>query len=113
MAGNTDLLVDARGYDSTDPNADWAAAGLAATNLELGGLDDWFLPSIYELGRMYANLYSANPPLGGFLAFYYWSSSEYPNYYDDDAWGLIFSQTQERNFLKSGTAGSVRPVRAF
>ncbi len=49
MAGNTDLLVDARGYDSTDPNADWAAAGLAATNLELGGLDDWFLPSSVQL----------------------------------------------------------------
>ena len=104
---NTEDIVNQLGNEAA------TSAAVYCSDLVFGGQSDWFLPSINELGRMYANLYSANPPLGGFLAFYYWSSSEYPNYYDDDAWGLIFSQTYERNFLKSGTAGSVRPVRAF
>ena len=106
-AQNTIDIVNQLGNEAA------TSAAVYCSDLVFGGQSDWFLPSIYELGRMYANLYSANPPLGGFLAFYYWSSSEYPNYYDDDAWGLIFSQTYDRNFLKSGTAGSVRPVRAF
>jgi hypothetical protein len=80
-----------------------------AYDLTLGGQSDWFLPSKDELNQMYMNLHSASTPLGGFSTDYYWSSSEFGDFF---AWS--------RNFLDGYQSGggktnlySVRPVRAF
>ena len=87
-----------------------SSAAVYCSDLVFGGQSDWFLPSTDELGRMYANLYSANPPLGGFSSGIYWSSSEAV---DDGAWFQFFSGGGQTNYGGKGDTGSVRPVRAF
>jgi len=85
------------------------AAAICA-NLNLGGYDDWFLPSRDELSLMYRNIGQGNAlglgNIGGFsdleegFSIFYWSSSQHydsPDPYNplgDDiyhAWGLMFS----------------------
>ena len=79
----------------------------------LGGFNDWYLPSIEELNKMYQNIGSGNSlglaNLGGFAANFYWSSSEI-NY--GDSWKLDFNNgTPSPNNKYYGLY--VRPVRAF
>jgi hypothetical protein len=45
--------------------------------LELNGFDDWYLPSLDELNK----LYLSKDLIGGFTDGDYWSSSEYTNNY--------------------------------
>jgi len=52
-------------------------------DLDLGGPQDWYLPSKYELNLMYKNIGQGNSlglgNVGGFADFFYWSSTEYNN----------------------------------
>jgi len=82
-----------------------APAALAARSLG----EDWFLPSINELKKIYDNKTTLEG-VSGFIAFsnYYWSSTEGDN---DYAWYQDFFGSQDA-ILKSFTF-FVRAVRAF
>jgi hypothetical protein len=66
---NTNLIVT---YCNTSDSTKYAAS--YCTRFSYGGYSDWFLPSIYELNLMYANLKQQG--LGGFSDDGYWSSTE-------------------------------------
>lgn len=88
-------------------------SGIAAeicSNLTLNGYDDWFLPSIEELEKMYINLYLKD--IGGFThGKYFWSSTEVNQY---NAYARQFSKSvsgysnESKNYLYF-----VRAVRSF
>ena len=75
-----------------------------------GGYDDWFLPSIDELGLMYTNLKMAG--LGNFaLDYFYWSSSESDN---NNAMRYIFGYSSGNAYSSGKSVGNmVRAIRAF
>lgn len=104
---NTEWLVDADGSD--------APAAILCAKLEMGGHDDWFLPSVDEVKAMYANqrygvaaeplreyYETGGPPPPG-----YWTSSENDG---DTAWQVL--GTHQYAFSKNDI-GYVRPVRRF
>jgi len=82
-------------------------AAQQCVQLNIGGFNDWFLPSKDELDLMYKNLKQKG--LGGFSNNWYWSSSQYTN---DTAWIQRFSDGYQNNHYKNSTF-SVRAVRAF
>ena len=77
----------------------------AASDLVLGGKDDWVLGSLGEMKLMYDNLQG----VGGFIFANYWSSSQ-----DGaaSAWNQAFYYGGQDSTAKTDT-NSVRPVRAF
>jgi hypothetical protein len=77
----------------------------AASDLELGGKDDWVLGSLGEMRLMYDNLQG----VGGFASDYYWSSSEFDA---GNAWYQTFGLGIQNSSSKNSTS-YVRPVRAF
>ncbi len=94
--------------NTVDIMRDCSAVGIAARlagALELGGQDDWFLPSKDDLNQMYIQRIA----IGGFTSDGYWSSSEFN---EDAAWGQGFNDSTLYNFYKTN-AQNVRPVRAF
>lgn len=102
---NTSGLVAAAGED--------APAAYATVEAEIGGFDDWFLPSIAELEAMYEVLHAQDEPLGFFEDQLYWSSTHGEGV-DMQVDALDFS-TGDR---VSGPANydeqyRVRPIRAF
>jgi hypothetical protein len=80
-------------------------AAYFATSCSAGGKSDWFLGSLGEMELMYDNLQG----VGGFVEYYYWSSSEYATNY---AWNHYFNNGNQGYNDKDAT-GYVRPVRAF
>ena len=69
-----------------------------------GGFNDWFLPSKDELNKLYLN----KEAIGGF-SIAYWSSSEYIDYPDMNAWAQFFS-----NGVQPGNGRQNKlPVRAI
>ena len=74
-------------------------------DLELGGYDDWFLPSKDELNK----LYEQKDTVGDFTTYSYWSSSEDGSAH---AWYQSFNQGQKNDGSKD-YAEYVRAVRAF
>jgi hypothetical protein len=88
-----------------------------------GGLNDWFLPSRDELDEMN----SQRVTIGGFIAFQYWSSSEYASLPDYTAWFQLFHEETEpsgggwkssalaniRGGIPDFEGNHVRPIRAF
>ena len=83
----------------------WDAAKKACQNLVQNGYSDWYLPSKDDLKR----LHLAKNTLGGFVDYYYWSSTEYSA---EDAWVQIFYVGYQYYFIKS-VGWCVRAVRAF
>ena len=77
----------------------------AASDLELGGKDDWVLGSLGEMKLMYDNLQG----VGGFSTDTYWSSSEGAA---NNAWTQLFYNGFQGNGTKYNSY-YVRPVRAF
>lgn len=96
---NTDAIVNAYGAGSY--------AAQMCNDLIVGSFDDWFLPSKNELDLMYDNLHAAG--IGGFVFWYYWSSSEFSvvdacyQRFDDGFQGIN----------PKGTEYRVRAARAF
>ena len=72
-----------------------------------GSFNDWYLPSIEELNKMYLNLDQQG--LGGFAIDGYWSSTEFDF---NNAWFQSFYNGYQ-NFSSKTSDGIVRAVRAF
>jgi len=81
-----------------------ASAASASQAYEGGGKTDWYLPSKDEL----IELFSQKTTIGGFVADFYWSSSENRA---GDAWISSASGMDSAGF--KDFYRSVRPVRAF
>jgi hypothetical protein len=104
---NTQIIVNIQG--------EGIYAAQLCNDLELGGYDDWFLPSRDELNLMYENLHLKG--LGGFNQNdgeeYYWSSSESA---DDDevlyAWQQSFEDGDQEEDNK-WYEYRVRAIRSF
>ena len=109
-SANTDAIIAVQGTASSH------AAGLARAYAG-GSYTDWFLPSKYELNKMYLNKATINSTAtanGGsnFSDDGYWSSTEhsyvYAWYYDFD-WNVSGIARKETTY----EANKVRAVRAF
>jgi hypothetical protein len=89
------------------------SAAAICRDLVLGGFDDWYLPSIEELNKMYQNIGQGNAlglgNVGGFANNYYWSSTESAS---NSAWGQSFGFGFQYLNVKDLTY-YVRAVRAF
>ena len=79
----------------------------AAADYAGGSQTDWFLPSIGELMLMYTNLRQAG--VGGFVADYYWASSDFNA---SNAWFQDFG-VGVQDYNRKDVPSYVRPVRAF
>ncbi len=105
-ATNTAAIVSNQGFGSY--------AAQLCNDLTLNGYSDWFLPSMDELNKMYTNKSAINTTAGNnsgssFSNGYYWSSTEYTNYF---AWTQFFL-TGNRNPSYKYSTINVRAVRAF
>ena len=99
------------GYPNTSAMLTMCKSGDAAEQVrgyKGGQMTDWSLPSKDELNALYS--YNGRDQIGGFAAFYYWSSS---NSYSGEGWWQHFSNGyQNANHDIDSTYG-VRPVRSF
>jgi len=107
--GNTGTAIGSGATNTisivTGCNHETFAAQLC-NDLVLNGYDDWFLPSIDELYKLYLN----RNLIGGFGTSHYWSSSENCSGY---AWvQSFFNGIQYNDYLKFYPL-NVRAVRAF
>jgi hypothetical protein len=122
---NSDLIVTQNG-DYVEGSNDYAAG--AARAYAGGSKNDWYLPTTAELnllcqwdrgvapsvttacsgGSLNSSTYGATS--AGFVANYYWSSSEYGT---NHKWFQFFSDGGQDEIGANGNAGYVRPVRAF
>ncbi len=79
--------------------------------LNVGGYDDWFLPSLDELNEMYKNLWQNNTDNpGGFQNVDYWSSSQGSDAY---SYRKSFDNTGSQNDGSRNFEYNVRAIRAF
>ncbi|MBX9886530.1 MAG: DUF1566 domain-containing protein [Flavobacteriaceae bacterium] len=80
-------------------------AAKICNDLISGGYSDWYLPSYYELEKMYNN----RNTIGGFSSTYYWSSSQNTS---TSAYSIYFFNGSTTSALKTSTA-YVRAIRKF
>ena len=89
-----------------------SAAAICAAYTE-GSFNDWYLPSIEELNKMYLNIGQGNAlglgNIGGFANDDYWSSTEYDSL---NEWFKRFSNGSQNVNFKANYL-DVRAVRAF
>ncbi len=120
--GGTSELIG-EGYSNTygDMTGSEHPGAEEIRNKSHGEKEDWHLPALNELNKMYLNLHCGEnddddnenyEPIGGFMSGVYWSSSEGN---ETDAWGTDFntgiSLTVKKNYSSDPTL--VRAVRAF
>ena len=93
-------------------NNDGTVAAKSCAELNINGYEDWFLPSQDELNLMYLNLHNEDTPVGGFAAYFYWSSSEVNS---DNVWRQNLSNGGQfnDNFTSKYNNIRTRAVRAF
>jgi len=89
------------------------SAAAICSSLMLGGYDDWYLPSIEELNKMYQNIGQGNAlglgNVGGFAVTSYWSSTDSDGL---SAGTQNFNNGNQDFYFKDGYF-NVRSVRAF
>jgi hypothetical protein len=83
----------------------WSEAKNACDKLLLNGFDDWHLPTIDDLKK----LYQVKEVIGGFNNFSYWSNKEFDY---DYAWSYNFNNGSANGYYKSNST-YVRAVRTF
>ena len=116
ISGADGTAIGTGNQNTLDIMAGCATVEIAARlcgNLALNGYDDWYLPSLDELNKLYIN----RSAIGGFITTgleYYWSSSEafdftFPGYY---AWIQDFSDGSQAHSVKNNPC-HVRAIRAF
>ena len=91
---------------ATDANA---PAAKACNDYNVGGKNDWFLPSRDELNQLNVN----RNHVGNMEASNYWSSSQYDDNDVDAAWTHDFNNGNQYAFGKNSNSVLVRAVRAF
>jgi len=99
-------LIKTRMSSGTPVDSAAFAAGVADAYV-YGTTSDWFLPSINELGLMYANLKAKG--LGNFQDISYWSSTEFGV---NSAWYIYFPLGHYTDITKTFRF-AVRPIRSF
>jgi hypothetical protein len=96
-----------------------ATAGIAARladELDLGGQNDWFLPSVDELAQVYNQRTNVGGlTIGGMFPSQYWSSGEYSPAPTTNAaiYYVGSSHGGANNAPKTAGNRYMRPVRAF
>jgi hypothetical protein len=102
---NTTTIVSIQGKGK------YAAA--LCDELNIGGYEDWFLPSKEELNLMHKNIGNGNVfglgNIGGFASSFYWSSSEVD---ENKAWMQDFYNGNQLSMMKD-YLDYVRAIRAF
>ncbi|MBU2649356.1 MAG: DUF1566 domain-containing protein [Bacteroidetes bacterium] len=83
-------------------------AAAMCSDLILSGFDDWYLPSINELEK----LYRSQAKIGNFSGGCYWSSTEDPKI-KDRSWGINFIKDGKKIRDDKNTKFFVRPIRKF
>ena len=99
---NTRKIVKTQGFPQSEA---YAYAALECLEFSQNGYQDWYLPSINELNKMYEN----KTIVGGFLQFSYWSSTESGA---TKAWLKNFNSGLQLLQVKTA-AYALRPVRKF
>ena len=98
--------------NTIDIMAGCTTAGIAARlcgDLVLGGYDDWYLPSLYELKKLYTN----RAAIGGLTGSVYWSSSEYSEDNNNAFCEIFDTGTVTDVFMFKSNGAYVRAVRPF
>jgi hypothetical protein len=80
-------------------------AARICNDLVSGGYSDWYLPSFYELEKLYLN----RTVIGGFASTYYWSSSQTSS---TSAYGVYFANGSASSLSKTNTF-YIRAIRKF
>jgi hypothetical protein len=98
---NTAIIIAKQGYGDGG-----TYAARICNEYQSGGYGDWYLPSEYELDR----LYQQKTAVGGFATGYYWSSTECIS---SETWGVWFGSGLKQTKVKYYASGAVRAIRAF
>jgi hypothetical protein len=92
----------------TGQNGHGNCAAQLCIDYVVSGCDDWFLPSVEELNKMYENLKAKG--VGGFSNSIYWSSTEH---FEHDSYCQDFSIGTKYALADKDTYHLVRAIRAF
>jgi hypothetical protein len=109
LPGASSYAIGTGNQNTIDIMAGCPTAGIAARlcgDLVLGGYSDWYLPSIFELEKLYINRIA----IGGFATNTYWSSSQVNSTL---ATLQDFVNGINTSLPKNSTAFNVRAIRSF
>ena len=109
ISGADSTAIGTGNQNTVDIMNGCGTAGIAARicgDLLLNGYSDWYLPSKDELNKLYLN----RTAIGGWAAYWYWSSSENDN---GNAWVQDISSGFQTNYGYKSGYYYVRAIRSF
>ena len=112
IPGADSRLIGTGNQNTIDIMVGCNTAGIAARicgDLILGGYNDWYLPSLYELKKLYIN----RAAIGGLTGSVYWSSSQYSEDNNNAFCEIFDTGTETDVFMFKNNGASVRAVRSF